>query len=405
MQNLYALRERHASLAKELRALVENKDAEWTSESQAKYDHGLAELDDIKAQIDRINALNERIADDALASKVGEAAGRRGGDSAAATAHDLFAKWLRGGDNALSAAEWQQIRNTMSTGTGSEGGYTVQSEVARTLVEALKAYGGVREVANVIQTEMGNPMSFPTTDGTSETGELIAENATATAADPTFGTVAVNAYKFSSKIVAVPFELLQDSQIDIEAFVRGRLVERIGRITNTYFTTGSGTGQPRGVVTGSAAGKTGASGQTTTVIADDLIDLIHSVDPAYRRNASCRFMMRDATLGAIRKLKDSQGRPIFIPGYDGLGGAMPDTVLGYGVTINQDVAAMAASAKSILFGDFSKYIVRDVMQATMFRFADSAYVKLGQIGFLMWARSGGNLTDTAAVKHYANAAS
>lgn len=404
MENLYALRERHASLAKELRALVENKDAQWNDESQARYDQGLAELDDLKAQIDRIHALNQRIADDALAGQVSDAAGRRGGDAAASTAHQLFAKWLRGGDQALSAAEWQQIRNTMSTTTGSEGGHTVQTEVAEEIINALKAYGGMREVATVITTEMGNPMSFPTSDGTSETGELIAENTTATAADPSFGTVSVNAYKFSSKIVAVPFELLQDSQVDIEAFVRGRLVERIGRITNTLFTTGTGTSQPRGVVTGSAAGKTGASGQTGTVIFDDLIDLIHAVDPAYRRAGTCRFMMNDATLAAIRKLKDDQSRPVFIPGYDGLGGPMPDTVLGYGVTINQDVATMAASAKSILFGDFAKYVIRDVMQATLFRFTDSAYAKLGQVGFLMWSRSGGNLVDTAAVKHYANAA-
>lgn len=83
---------------------------------------------------------------------------------------------------------------------------------------------------------------------------------------------------------------------------------------------------------------------------------------------------------------------------------MPDSLLGYGITINQDVATMAASAKSILFGDFSKYIIRDVMSATLFRFTDSAYAKLGQVGFLMWARSGGNLVDTGAVKYYANSA-
>ena len=83
---------------------------------------------------------------------------------------------------------------------------------------------------------------------------------------------------------------------------------------------------------------------------------------------------------------------------------MPDTLLGYEVTVNQDVAAMAANAKSILFGDFYAYKIRDVMQATMFRFTDSAYAKLGQIGFLMWARSGGNLVDTTAVKYYANSA-
>lgn len=404
MQTLYALRERHSALAKELRTLVENKDAKWNDDAQAKYDQGLAELDDIKAQMERVNALNARIADERMADNVADAGARRLDGKQNAGTRELFAKWLRGGDNALSAAEWADIRATMSTTTGSEGGYSVQSDIAKQLIESLKAYGGMRSVSTVIVTEQGNPLSFPTTDGTSETGELIAENTTANGADPTFGTAAVNAYKFSSKIVAVPFELLQDSQVDIEAFVRNRLAERIGRATNTYFTTGSGTAQPRGVVTGAGSGKVGTTGQTLTVIVDDLIDLVHSVDPAYRGNGRCGFMLNDASLKVVRKLKDSTGRPIFIPGYDGLGGPMPDNILGYGVTINQDVAVMAANAKSILFGDFSKYVIRDVMQGTLFRFTDSAYAKLGQVGFLMWARSGGNLLDTGAVKYYQNSA-
>jgi HK97 family phage major capsid protein len=149
----------------------------------------------------------------------------------------------------------------------------------------------------------------------------------------------------------------------------------------------------------------GTTGQTLTVIADDLIDLIHSVDPAYRENGVCSFMMNDASLKVIRKLKDTTGRPIFMPGYDGLSGPMADSVLGHSVTINQDVAVMAANAKSILFGDFSNYYVRDVMGATLFRFDDSAYIKLGQIGFLMWMRSGGNLLDANAIKYYQNSAS
>src|SRR5699024_996844 len=135
----------------------------------------------------------------------------------------------------------------------------------------------------------------PTTNGTSEKGEIVAENASATAADPTFSTVGLNVFKFSSKVVAVPFELLQDSVIDIESFVNRRLTERLGRITNEMFTTGTGTGQPRGVVVGSAAGKIGASGQTATITFDDLVDLIHSVDPAYRA-LGASFMMNDASL-------------------------------------------------------------------------------------------------------------
>ena len=309
------------------------------------------------------------------------------------------------GDKAITAEEWREIRATMSTGTGSEGGYSVQSDVASTIIDSLKYFGGMREAATVIQTSMGNALSFPGSDGTAETGELIAENTTATAADPTFTTVALNAYKFSSKIVAVPFELLQDSQVDVAAFVNRRLAQRIGRVTNTYFTTGTGSAQPRGVVVGSTLGKTGTTGQTTTIIFDDLVDLIHSVDVEYRKGSSVRWMMNDASLGKIRKLKDSQNRPVFIPGWDGLGNAMPDQIMGYPVTLNNDVVVMAASAKTVLFGDFSLYYIRDVMAPTLFRFEDSAYAKLGQIGFLMWHRSGGNLLDAGAVKHYANSAS
>jgi HK97 family phage major capsid protein len=403
MKSIQALREQRSTRAKEIHALLnDNPGDKWNAELQAKYDAGMAEITDLEGEINRHQALLDRMAEDAMSERVGESAARAAHDKKTPAA-ELFAKWLRGGDKALSAEDWANIRATTSTTTGSEGGYTVQSDVAQQLVEALKAFGGMRSVATLIQTEMGNPLSFPTTDGTSETGELIAENTTATAADPTFGTVAVNAYKFSSKIIAVPFELLQDAQVDIEAFVRNRLADRIGRVTNTYFTTGTGSSQPRGVVTGASAGKTGTTGQTATVIFDDLVDLVHSVDPAYRAG-NCRFMMNDASLKVVRKIKDTAGRPVFIPGYDGLGGPMPDNILGYGVTINQDVATMAANAKSILFGDFSKYIIRDVMGATLFRFTDSAYAKLGQVGFLMWARSGGNLVDTGAVKYYANSA-
>lgn len=405
MQSIQALRERLAARAQEVRSLVEKNNDAWKPEHQAAYDAGMAEVEDLKKQIARVEAALQFDAEGAENEAIANAAARKaGGAKQGDRAAELYAKFLRGGDKSLSAEDWREIRNTMSTTTGSEGGYTVQSEVATRIVDALKAYGGMRAAANVIRTAMGNDLSFPTSDGTSEVGELIAQNTTATAADPSFGTAAVVAYKFSSKIAAVPFELLQDSQVDIAAFVEGRLTTRIGRITNTYFTTGTGSSQPFGVVARASSGKVGTTGQTLTVIFDDLVDLVHSVDPAYRAAPGVRFMMADSSLKIVRKLKDSSGRPIFLPGYDGLAGAMADSLLGYPITINQDVAAMAANAKSILFGDFGQYVLRDVMAPTLFRFEDSAYAKLGQVGFLMWHRAGGNLLDTAAVKYYANSA-
>lgn len=400
MQSIQALRERHAALAKNTRELVEKNNDQWTPELQASYDAGIAELDDIKAQIGRIERTLSDLADQKVEAKIQENNEKK----IHAAGSDLFAKWLKGGDKALSAQDWADVRATMSTTTGSEGGYAVPTDVAAQINDVLKAYGGMRQVANVITSTMGNDINFPTSDGTSEVGELIGQNTTATGADPSFGVVTLSTYKFSSKIVAVPYELLQDSNADIQAFIAKRLGDRLGRVTNTYFTTGTGTSQPKGIVTAAGSGKVGTTGQTTSVIFDDLVDLVHSVDPAYRAG-TCSFMMNDASLKVIRKLKDSAGRPIYMPGDSGLGQSMGDTLLGYQVVINQDVATMAANAKSILFGDFSRYTIRDVMGMTLFRFDDSAYAKLGQVGFLAWMRTGGTLTDGGVpVKYYANSA-
>jgi HK97 family phage major capsid protein len=116
--------------------------------------------------------------------------------------------------------------------------------------------------------------------------------------------------------------------------------------------------------------------------------------------------MADSSLKVIRKLVDGNSRPIFIPSYDaGITKGIPAELLGFPIQINQDVAAMAANAKSVLFGDFSFYKIRDVMEMVIFRFTDSAFMKLGQIGFLMWARADGNLVDVNAVVYYQNSAS
>lgn len=405
--SIQALREQRAAKAKALKDLVEK--ADWNAAvDQPVYDSGMAEIDDLDAKINRINALNQKVADDALRDQIADRADKLGVDNKDAGL-GLYAKWLRGGDRALTAEEWTKVRNTMSTTTNSEGGFTVQTDVATSVLDALKAYGGMRAVSNVVQTSQGNPMSFPTSDGTTEIGEIIAENVTATDADVSFGTIGLPVYKYSSKVVTVPIELLQDSNVDIEAFVRARLATRLGRITNTHFTTGTGSSQPRGVVTAAGAGVTAANGtsQVTNITYDSLVDLVHSVDPAYREGNQTRFMMRDDTVRIIRKIKDGQSRPIFVPGYEvGVPGGAPDTLLGRPITINQDVAAMAASAKSILFGDFRYYTIRDVMAIEMFRFTDSAFTKKGQVGFLAWMRSGGNLIDVGgAVKAFVNAAS
>jgi HK97 family phage major capsid protein len=404
--SIQALREQRAAKAKSLHELVNKK--EWNAAAdQPVYDAGLAEIDGIDAQIKNIETVNARLADEALKNGIVDAGLRLGKDQKS-EASAVFAKWLRNGYEGLNQED-RAIYNTMSTTTNSQGGYTVQTEVAREVLDALKAFGGMRSVSDVIQTTGVGDLNYPTSDGTSETGELVAQNASATGADVSFGVKALTVYKFSSKVVAVPFELLQDSNVDIEAFVRKRLVTRLGRVTNTYFTTGTGSSQPNGVVTAASVGVTAANStsQVTAITYDSLVDLEHSVDPAYRALGNTKWMMNDASVKVLRKIKDGQSRPIFVPGYEQtVPGGAPDMLMGKPIVINQDVAVMAAGATSILYGDFNFYTIRDAMNVEMFRFTDSAYTKLGQVGFLAWMRSGGNLIDVGgAVKSFVNAAS
>lgn len=405
MKRINQLREQRSTLAKEVRNLLDQTPgATWDpAVHQPIYDAKMAEIERIDAEIGREVAIADKLAEDRAADAVAQVTAGKGGARDPLSAEGVFDTFLRNGHRGLSAEQLPVFRNTMSTTTASEGGYTVPTTIAAALIETLKAFGGMREAADVFTTAAGNDMSWPTSDGTAEVGELVAQNVAAATADPTFGTVGLSVYKFSSKTITVPIELLQDSVIDIEAFVRKRAATRLGRIMNTFFTTGTGSSQPRGVVVGASSGKVGTSGQTLTVIYDDLVDLEHAVDPAYR-GAGCKFMLNDASLKVIRKIKDGQRRPLFIPAYDGGFGAAPASLLGYPIVINQDVAVMAANAKSILFGDFKTYKIRDVMQVSLFRFDDSAFMTKGQIGFLAWARAGGNLTDAAAVKYYANSA-
>ena len=403
--SIQALRERRNGMAVEARKLMdETKDQKWTSEHQTKYDNLTGEISDIDGRIER----EQKVMDLAAESHFTEHANRGGKKDTEDMLSDMkiFDTWTRRGDKGMSAEQAAKLYNTMSTTTGTEGGYTVPTAVASSLIDSLKLFGGMRAVAELLNTAQGNALSFPTTDGTTEIGEILAENAQASSADPVFGTVGLNVFKYSSKIITVPIELLQDSSVDIEAFIRKRIIDRVGRITNQHFTTGTGTGQPRGIVTAASAGKVGATGQTLTVTYDDLIDLLESVDEAYQLGTSCKFMFSQSVRRLLRKLKDTAGRPIWTPGYEaGITSGAPDLLVGKEIALNNDMPVPAANAKSIIYGDMSKYIIRDAMQVNLMRFDDSAFASKGQVGFLAFMRSGGNLTDTSAVKYYQHAAS
>lgn len=416
MSKLAQLREQRNAKARAAQDLNAKHPADkpMPADAASQLDALLAEVEAIDADINRETRAAALLADnpqaqhEAALNAATRTPGAHGDESAA------LRTFLQAGLSALPEAARQamharqnpDIRAAMSTTTGSEGGYTTALEYQRSVEAAMKAYGGVRAVASVFQTATGAQMQFPTGDATSEIGEIVGQNVPVTGQDTTFGLTTLDVYKYSSKKIALPFELLQDSFIDIEAYIREVLAMRLGRITSTHYATGTGTGQPRGIVTGAAAGKVGATGQTVTVTYDDLVDLEHSVDPAYRGMPGVGWMFHDSTLKALRKLKDSNGRPIFVPGYEqGNPGGAPDRLLNRPIAICQEMPVMAANAKSILFGAFSKYRIRDVLDLTLFRMTDSAFTLNGQVGFVAFMRSGGNLVDAGgAVKYYQNSA-
>ncbi len=401
--SIQALREKYNDLGKQGNALLADKgDQIWSKDDQLKFDNLMDDAERCKSQIDAMQRKLDLDAEESF-DDIDSFRKDKKELSAEQRAVDIF---LRKSAREMNNDEALLIRNTMSTTTSSEGGYSVQSEVANQFIDALKAYGFMRAEASQITTSQGNPLSWPTTDGTAETGEWVAQNTSATAADVTFGTVAVNVFKAGSKVITVPIELLQDSNIDIQALVFARMITRIGRISNVGYTTGTGSGQPQGFVGVSSVGKVGTTGQTTSIIYDDLVDLIDSLDVAYQQNGarSC-FMFSQTLRKVLRKIKDTAGRPIWTPSYDaGISTGHTDTLLGYDVCLNNDLAVPAANAKSLAFGQFDKYLIRDALDISLFRFDDSAYMTKGQVGFLGWARTGGNLLDVNAVKLYQHSA-
>ncbi|MET9304986.1 phage major capsid protein [Streptomyces cellulosae] len=389
-------------------------DTELSAEDRAAWDEALADVERLSADIER-EERHARLANvdySQVIDATREAdAEQHGGEDRAAAYADAWRSWMRQGTAELSSEERSVLRTGFIDGkelraqgvaTGAAGGYMVPAPFRAKLIEAQKFYSSMRDVAEVITTETGATLPWPTNDDTANVGAILAENSQVTEQDVTLGTNDIGAYMYTSKLVRVSLQLLNDNAFDLESWLAQVLGRRIGRAQNAHFTTGTGTAQPEGVQTNAVIGKTGATGQTTSVTYDDLIDLIHSVDPAYRNSGRARFMLNDATLGAARKLKDSQNRPLWEPSIQV---GVPDGLLGYGYTINQDMPVMAANAKSILFGDFyAGYLIRDVQDVQLLRLAER-YADYLQVGFLAFARTDGTPQDTAAYRAYANAAS
>jgi HK97 family phage major capsid protein len=324
--------------------------------------------------------------------------------------HSAFDSYLRRGMGRITDEQRNLLESRMqpldqraqSAAIDTAGGYLVPEGFFNSLIEARLFFGGMRQSrATILPTSQGNDIPVPTDNDTSNTGERIGENVTVSNQDVSIGQVMLNAYTYSSKMIKVSRVLLQDSAFPLQPYLSRKMAQRIGRKQNTDFTVGTGAAQPQGVVAGATSGVSGASGQTTSFIYNDFVDLEHSVDRDYRENAE--WMLSDTALKVVKKMKDGQGRPMWVPG---LALREPDSILGYNYIVNNDVAVPAASAKSLLFGDFSQYFIRDVQEVLVLRL-DERFADSLQVAFLAFARGDGKLVDagTHPIKYFQHAAS
>jgi HK97 family phage major capsid protein len=310
-----------------------------------------------------------------------------------------FDHYLRRGMVGMSGDQLQLMERSLvenpelragAVGTDAAGGYTVPDGFVAKMTEALKAYGGILGLAEVLNTTSGNDLRWPTNDDTANVGAIVGENTQVGEQDFTFGNTALGAYMYTSKIVRLSFQLLQDSAFDLNGFVARKFGERIGRGAAAHFAAGTGTGQPKGLNTATNILTTGAA--TTAITYDNLVDLEHKIDPAYR--GSAQYVVHDDVVKAARKLKDGQQRPLWVPA---MAGGVPSTINGRAYTVDNSLPALAAGSKSAIYGDIrAAYVVRVVRGGQTLRLTER-YADYLQVGFLGFQRLDGTVQDNNAV--------
>lgn len=414
------LRNQRAALVAEARGIVAKAEAEkrdLNEDENKAYESKMSDVDSLANDISKAER-SEKL--DHVEAELRQSAGRKASPVAPTARTEVrdedrkaaFRAWTLAGTNNADNSADMSLRaaqagvnlhsNTLelralSVGTTTAGGYTVPVTLSTQIEKALKYYSDVRQFCKTITTATGDNLDWPTVTDVSNQAAIVAEaGAPATNVDPTFGKVTFKSELFHSDIVKVSVQLLQDSVVDVEALLADMLAERIARKMESEFMVGAGGGSaPNGLVTGSTVGVNLATGNAITFA--KLKDLEHSVDIAYRRNGA--FLMHDLTWAAIEKIVDSTGRPIFLPGYQGLGQQTQRSIFGYPVYLSNQFANYSGSEGDtqplILFGDFSRYMVRDVAAGFVLTKFNELYMGNMQVGFQLWRRAWGDYIGPA----------
>ena len=271
------------------------------------------------------------------------------------------------------------IHNVMQEGVDADGGYLVPEEFENQIVAGLEEANVVRSIAKVITTSAERKIPLAATHSVAQ---WTLENGAYAESNPTFGQITVDAYKLTD-LVKVSTELLQDSMFDLESYIATEFARAFGVAEEQAFCVGTGTGQPTGIFTANG-GHVGVTAGTAITV-DNLIDLIYSLKAPYRRNA--KFLMKDSTISALRKLKDSNGAYLWQPSVQA---GQPDRLLGYPIYTSPYVPDVATSAYPIAFGDFSNYWICDRLGRTVQRL-NELYSTNGQVGFICTQRVDGKV--------------
>jgi len=279
------------------------------------------------------------------------------------------------------------VYNVLSTSPDANGGYLVPLEFEKQIVAALEEYNIIRTIAKIITTSAERKIPIAVSHSSAQWTD---ENEEIAESDLKFAQKEVDAFKLTD-LIKVSIELLQDSMFDLEKYIAAELARSFGVAEEEAFCIGTGVKQPAGIFTENG-GEVGVTTAGATISADNLIDLVYSLKSPYRRNAV--FLMKDTTVAAIRKLKDSNSQYLWQPS---LQAGEPDRLLGYPLYTSPFVPAIEAGSLPVAFGDFSNFWIADRMGRTVQRL-NELYARKSQVGFLGVQRVDGKVILREGIK-------
>ena len=399
------LRERRANVWEQAKAIADraaDENRAFTGEEEGSWTTLNAELDALDARIKNVLDGEQRAKDteEAFGRLTGkEVTGKRGSDDGKPDELREFMAGKRGHSYEVMPEGPVDFRTLSKLSAGAGANTVPTSFYDRIIAHLIETAAIMQAGPTVLQTGGGESIQIPKTTAHS-TAAIVTEGAAIAASDPTFGQITLGAYKYGL-LIQVSRELIQDTGADLEGYLSMQAGRALGNAFGAHAITGTGTGQPRGIVTDATLGVTTGTGVAGVPTADNLIDLYYSVLPPYRNSPAARWIVRDSTVGAMRKIKDTTGQYLWSPG---LTGNATDTFLGKPVLVDPGVAATAVNAKSVIFGDMSQYFVR-MVNGIRFERSDDYAFNTDLVTFRALMRADGALVDlTGAVKYLVGAA-